>query len=153
MYEWSPYLPLQRPAFEQKLQNSGKIREKIGENHAWTVFWCYMTVFMKDWHWRSYLDMGLANWSKVLTANYPCDVFLRKNGSLGVLRRQWFIAFLVVDWACYSFLTVWGVLHMDYIMGLNTLEERVRKSVGKKMTVSDQSNQQMLFKRGVLVNF
>ena len=43
---------------------------------------------------------------------------------------------------------------MDYIMGLNTLEERVRKSVGKKMTVSDQSNQQMmLFKRVVLVNF
>ena len=42
---------------------------------------------------------------------------------------------------------------MDYIMGFNTLEERVRKSVGKKMTVSDQSNQQMLFKRGVLVNF
>ena len=38
-------------------------------------------------------------------------------------------------------------------MGLNTLEERVRKSVGKKMTVSDQSNQQMLFKRVVLVNF
>ena len=35
--------------------------------------------------------------------------FLMQNGSLGELRHQGFIAFLVVDWVCYSFETVRGV--------------------------------------------
>ena len=34
-----------------KITKIGK-NAKNGKNHAWTVFWCCVTVFMKDWHWR-----------------------------------------------------------------------------------------------------
>ena len=27
-----------------------------------TLFWYYVTVLVKDWHWRLSLGMGLANW-------------------------------------------------------------------------------------------
>ena len=40
-----------------------------------------------------------------------CGVLLRKNGSLGELRHQEFIAVLVVDWACYNSVSVKGVAH------------------------------------------
>ena len=56
--------------------------------------------------------MGLANWLKtlVLAVKYSCGVFLRKNDSLGEFRNQKFIAFLMVDWICYSFVTVKDVV-------------------------------------------
>ena len=44
--------------------------------------------------------------SPVWTSKYPCDVFLRKNGSLSELGHQGFLALLVVDLACYKFVTV-----------------------------------------------
>ena len=100
------------------------------------------------------LRYGSCKLIKSFDCKLPLWCFLTEKWQLRCIETPMIcIAFLVVDWACYSFLTVWGVLHMDYIMGFNTLEERVRKSVGKKMTVSDQINQQMLFKRVVLVNF
>ena len=115
---------------------------KIGKNYVWTVFSCCVTVFMKDWHWRSYLDMGSANWLKslVLAAKYPCGVFLWKNGSLGELRHQGFIAFLMVDWVCYSFVIV-KELRMGKTMGLNSVEERVRKCDRENNDGNVRSNQ------------
>ena len=52
--------------------------------------------------------MGYGNRLKslVLAAKYPFGVSLRKNGSLGELRHQGFIAFLVVVWIHYGFMTV-----------------------------------------------
>ena len=68
-----------------------------------------MTVLVKDWHWRSYLDMGLAYWLKsiILAVKYPCGVFLWKHGS------QKFISFLLVGWVRYNYslATVIGVAH------------------------------------------
>ena len=32
------------------------------KNHAWTLFWCWVTVLVKDWHWTFFLGMSLANW-------------------------------------------------------------------------------------------
>ena len=49
--------------------------------------------------------MGLANWLK---SPVLVSVFLQKNGNLGELGHQEFIAFLVVDWVCYRFVTVRG---------------------------------------------
>ena len=57
--------------------------------------------------------MGLPNWLKplVLVAKYHCGIFLWKNGNLGKLKHQGLIAFPVVDWVCYSFVSVNGVTH------------------------------------------
>ena len=57
--------------------------------------------------------MDIANWlvSRALAAKYPRVVFLQKNDSLGELRHQAFIAFLVIDCVCYRFVTVKGVAH------------------------------------------
>ena len=54
---------------------------------------------MKDWHWRLYLGIGLANKLKspVSAAMYPCGVLLPKNGSLGELGHWGFLTFLVID--------------------------------------------------------
>ena len=100
------------PISHRRDPHSSKIHENR-ENSTWTVFWCYVTVFMKDWNWRSYLDMGFANSLKsiVLAAKYPCDVLSQKSNSSGELRHQGFIAFLVVDWFCYSLVTLRGVAH------------------------------------------
>ena len=59
--------------------------------------------------------MGLANWLKplVLAAKYSCGMFLIKNECLGELRNQKFIAFLMVDWICYSLVTVKDVVHRE----------------------------------------
>ena len=85
MYKLSPYLPQQRPMFKRK--------SKPRLN----------SILMLR-------DMDLANWLKslVLAAKYPCGVLLRKNGSLGELRHQEFIAFLVVDSVCYNSVSVKG---------------------------------------------
>ena len=72
--------------------------------------------------------MGLPNCSKSLVwaSKYHRVVFLRKDGSLGELRYQEFKASLVVDWVCYSFLTVRSVAHKeDY--GLEFFGKRVQK--------------------------
>ena len=52
--------------------------------------------------------MGLANWLK---SPVLVSVFLQKNGNLGELGHQEFIAFLVVDWVYYRFVTVRGAAH------------------------------------------
>ena len=51
--------------------------------------------------------MGLGNWLKhpVLGTNSNCGV-ITKNGSFGELGHQGFIAFLVIDWVYYRFVTV-----------------------------------------------
>ena len=76
---------------------------------------------------RSYLDIGLANWLKslVLVAKYPYGVFLQTNASLGELRHQGFIAFLVVNWVCYSSVTDEGCC--AWTAGLNSLGKHVPK--------------------------
>ena len=45
-----------------------------------TAFWYFLNVSAKNWHLRSYLDIGLANKLKFLVwaAKYHCRVFLRK---------------------------------------------------------------------------
>ena len=54
----------------------------------WTVFRCCVTVFVKDWLWRSHLDIGFANWLIYpLAAKYPCAVFLRKRDRLSELDK------------------------------------------------------------------
>ena len=52
--------------------------------------------------------MGFANWSKlpVLAPEYTYGELFWKNGNLGELEHQGFIAFSVVDWVCYRFATV-----------------------------------------------
>ena len=67
-----------------------------------------MTVLVKDWHWKSYLGIGMANklTSLISAAKYRCCVFLRENGSLSESRPQGFLAFLVADYVCYIFVTV-----------------------------------------------
>lgn len=63
--------------------------------------------------------MGLANWLifLILATKYPQGVFLRKRDSLSELGYRGFIAFLVVDWVCHSFLTARargkGMLRME----------------------------------------
>ena len=61
--------------------------------------------------------MGLANWLK---SPVLVSVFLQKNDNLGELGHQEFIAFLVVDWVCYRFVTVRGAAHGEF-MGLNSV--------------------------------
>ena len=55
--------------------------------------------------------MGLVNWLKlaVLAAKCPFGVFLRKNDSLSELGHRGIVVFLVVEWLCYSFVTLRGV--------------------------------------------
>ena len=54
----------------------------------WTVFRCCVTVFVKDWLWRSHLDIGFANWLIYpLAAKYPCAVFLRKRDRFSELDK------------------------------------------------------------------
>ena len=79
------------------------------KNHAWAVlFWCCVTVLVKDWHWRSFLGMGHTNWllPLVFTEKYFCSVFLWKNGSLGD-----FYSLLVLDWSCCRLETVKGIAY------------------------------------------
>ena len=59
--------------------------------------------------------MGLAIWLKTLIfdAKYSCGVFLSENDSLGEFRNQKFIAFLMIDWIWYSFVTVKDVVDAD----------------------------------------
>ena len=64
-----------------------------------------MTVLVKNWHWRSYVDMSHTNWLK---HQFFFCVFLQKNGSLW---HQGFIALLVVNYVCYIFVTVSDVAH------------------------------------------
>ena len=66
-----------------------------------TIVITFEKYFNVGWlFWRSYLDIGLSNTLKspVPAAKYPCDVFLRKNGSSSELEHQGFLALLVVDW-------------------------------------------------------
>ena len=51
-------------------------------------------MLVKDYHWRSYLGIGLSNKlnSPVSDAKYTCGVFLQKNGSLGEL-GHWYVIF------------------------------------------------------------
>ena len=61
--------------------------------------------------------MGLTNWLKplVLIARYSYGVPLQKNGSLGELMHQVFMALLVVVWFRYRFVIERGVAHgKDY---------------------------------------
>ena len=44
-------------------------------NHIWTIFWCWATVLMRNWHWRSYLGIGLSNLSK--SQFFDCKAPLR----------------------------------------------------------------------------
>ena len=72
--------------------------------------------------------MSLANWLKCpLLAGKCFGMFLRKNGSLDELGDQGFIAFLVVDWLCYRFVTERG-LRLEKTMDLNSVVEPACKS-------------------------
>ena len=54
----------------------------------WTVFQCCVTVLVKDWFWRSHLDIGFANWLIYpLAAKYFCAVFLRKRDRFSELDK------------------------------------------------------------------
>ena len=96
-YSWNPYPPTQTTQFES-----------WRKNYAWTVFCWWVTVLVKDWHWRSFLGFNLKNWlsSLVFVAKYCRSEFLWKNGSLGD-----FYSLLVVDWVCYRFVTVKGIAY------------------------------------------
>ena len=65
-------------------------------------------MLVKDWRWKSYL--GICHIYKlkspVSAAKYLSDVFLQKNYSLGEMGHQGFLALLVVDYACFMFVTV-----------------------------------------------
>ena len=58
------------------------------------------------------LRQGVANLLKsaVLAAKCSCGVLSRKNGRL---RHQGFKAILVVEWVCYSFVTVSSAAHEE----------------------------------------
>lgn len=86
--------------------------QALWKNYAGTLLWCFAIVLTH----LMYLDMGLANWSKshVLAANYPCGVLLPKKWKLTWSEEQRFVVFLLVDWVCYSFVTVRGVAHGEY---------------------------------------
>ena len=96
--------------------------------HIWTVFLCCVTVLVKDWHWRSHLGIGLAYKLKspASAPKYPCALLIRKNGSLGELGHQRFLAFLVKDYICYIFAIVIR-LSLEKIMCLNFARERIQK--------------------------
>ena len=53
MYWWGLYIPPQRSQLYPRRSDQ-----------IWTVFWCRVTVLTRDWHWRSWLGTGLANWLK-----------------------------------------------------------------------------------------
>ena len=107
-----PLSPTAETSIRAKIIKIVKYFKKIGKNHALTEFWCCMTVYERL-TLEVVLTYGLANWLKsvVLAAKYPCGMFLQKNNSLGELRHQRFIAFLLVGWVCYSFMPVRGVVH------------------------------------------
>ena len=73
----------------------------------------------KNWHWRSYVGVGLANKlsSPVSPAKYSCGVFLRKNDNLGELGHRGFLAYLVVYLICFIFVTAReAVFGEDYVI-------------------------------------
>ena len=90
MYGWRDQL--QRPRFGPWWRN-----------HDWTVFSFCITALVKMWHWRSHVDIGLAN---LLKSPVLFGMFLQKNGSLGWLGHQGFTILFVVNSVCYSFVTV-----------------------------------------------
>ena len=103
MYRISPYPSPKRPRFEP-----------WKKNYSWTLTWCCVTVLVKYWHWRSYLDIGLVNWLKLLfwlQSTLVVGSYGKKEAILGWLWLQGFIGFLVVYWACKRFVTVRGDAH------------------------------------------
>ena len=58
-----------------------------------------MTVLVKDWLGESYIGIGLTYKLKSLVspAKYIFGLFLRKNGSLGGMGHQGFLALLMVE--------------------------------------------------------
>ena len=68
-------------------------------------------------------------------------VFLQKNGSLGELRHQRFVVFLV-DSVCYSFMTIKGVAHGEEY-GLNSVQKRAWKCDWENNRSGLRSNQSM----------
>ena len=76
-------------------------------------------MLVKDWHWRSHLGIGLAYKLKspASAPKYPCALLIRKNGSLGELGHQRFLAFLVKDYICYIFaIVIKAVFGEDYVL-------------------------------------
>lgn len=71
------------------------------------------------WRWRSYLDMGLANWSKcqVLASRHLCGVFSQNNGSFSELEHQRFTTFLFLNRDWYRLMTV------EKTMGLKSVQK------------------------------
>ena len=59
---------------EQKPLKSEKISEKIGKNHAWTVFWCYVFVL-----WQVLLRYGC--WNLIKIQKQPFRVVSKKRCS------------------------------------------------------------------------
>ena len=57
-----------------KIKKIGKNPEKIGENHAWTVFWCYVFVL-----WQVLLRYGC--WKSIKIQKQPSRVVTKKKCS------------------------------------------------------------------------